>query len=501
MAEDMRLGELMALQRLALAINGALGDRALLAGRLGLQYGGDRDIYAAAGYPREIRFEDYMARYRRGDIAQTIVNAEPDATWTNPPELRDGADPATASRDTDFVRVWSDLATAGEDTGQLELEDSGIKERGLLYYLQKLDRLSGVGRFGALLMGISDGSASLTDPLVKMGASSPDDLLYCQIFTEGRISVETMDVDKQSPRYGLPLIYSLTTDGGTISGSGAATQTIRAHWTRVIHVAEGAGETDTVGTPRLESVWNRLVDLEKITAATGESAWRLMDSGNIISTKQDQRLPTDPDDLAELEDQIDEFVHGLRRWLLAEGLEAQRLEGQISDPSGLVSMNLDFIAATTRIPKRILLGSERGELSSNQDERNWAIHIQTRRVSHAIPAILRPTITRLIYAGVIPAPASGSFSVWWPSILQPSRAELADIAQKSADSLQKMGITVEPAAFVEAYLPDLEPSSVSYASPISPAPAPQPATNREEGTVEPSAVHSFRISDLWGVYP
>ena len=51
------------------------------------------------------------------------------------------------------------------------------------------------------------------------------------------------------------------------------------HWSRVIHIAENAGGTGVYGLPRLQSVYNRLEDLLKIMAGSGESAWRLLYKG------------------------------------------------------------------------------------------------------------------------------------------------------------------------------------------------------------------------------
>ena len=39
----------------------------------------------------------------------------------------------------------------------------------------------------------------------------------------------------------------------------------KVHWTRVIHIAESTLENPIYGIPRLRPVYNRLMDIEKVT--------------------------------------------------------------------------------------------------------------------------------------------------------------------------------------------------------------------------------------------
>ena len=73
----------------------------------------------------------------------------------------------------------------------------------------------------------------------------------------------------------MPLIYNLNAGGYGGTNSTTASQimkreTIQVHYTRVIHVAEGLLENDVLGTPRLEPIVNRLIDLEKIVGGGSE---------------------------------------------------------------------------------------------------------------------------------------------------------------------------------------------------------------------------------------
>ena len=82
--------------------------------------------------------------------------------------------------------------------------------------------------------------------------------------------------------------------------------------------------------------------------------------------------------------------------------------------NGAADLYLKLISATTRIPVRILTGSERGQLASSQDDENWADVISARQEQHVGPALLMPVINRLIWLGVLPEPTNTAVSIRWP---------------------------------------------------------------------------------------
>ncbi len=84
---------------------------------------------------------------------------------------------------------------------------------------------------------------------------------------------------------------------------------------------------------------------------------------------------------------------------------------------------IQLISATTGIPTRILLGSERGELASSQDERNWLSYIASRQTNFAGPVILRPFIDRLIEYGALP---KVEYEIHWPNLFKATNKEKAE---------------------------------------------------------------------------
>jgi uncharacterized protein len=443
--------------RKLLQVNSVLVERLGVMSRLGMSFDGKRDIYQAAGYKKRLVFEDFYGAYRRQDIARRVVRAPVDETWRKPPQVLDGLTPDEARDDTPFVQAWNRLAYG------TEIGEKPETNKGLLHYLNRIDRISGIGRYGVLYLGVRDGK-SPDQPLEKGAAKGPDSLLFAATYDEGSAQIASQIADRQNERYTLPEYYNLSV---ATSGDGG-TSSLRVHWTRCIHIAEDLENDDIFGMPRLEACWNRVYDLLKIMAGSGEAAWKLLDTGHILTTKEGGKLPTRPELLQDLEDQVEEFVHGLRRWLLAEGLEATGVEGTVEDPTGLVKINVALISAATSIPQRILIGSEQGELASSQDEQNWANQIATRQQNYAGPMILRPLINRLIWAGVLPRPSSGAFCQKWQPLVESKREENAKVGEMVGRTLRTLGIEVDPKEFVKVFVTELPATAVERKPPPPP---------------------------------
>ena len=83
-----RIGKSPSLQTNQISLEGSLLNRGMLASLLGFQYGGERDLYRALGYPSgEIKFADFYLRYTRQDIAKAVIDRPVRATWQGALEL------------------------------------------------------------------------------------------------------------------------------------------------------------------------------------------------------------------------------------------------------------------------------------------------------------------------------------------------------------------------------------------------------------------------------
>lgn len=395
-------------------------------GQYGQMYEGNRDVPKAAGYNLTRTFDDYNAKYTYQGVAQRVVNAPGDATWQDPPTLTDGKD-----TDTPFINTWNKLVNFGANTTE-EISD----QKSVWHYCRRIDHLSGIFRYGGLIVGVDDNAQSFKEPLRKDATKKIEDFLYLAPYDEANIEVETIGKDPTNRRFNLPEMYNLIPNADLTNASSESTlsstsESVKIHWTRVIHVAEGLKNNEIFGTPRLEPVYNLLDDLLKVTAATGESAWQMMTKGLIASTKEGFTLP---DDTTNIREAMESFMNEQMRVLELQGMEVTLTDGKIVDPSGVIKAIISLISATTGIPQRILLGSEAGHLASDQDEKAWAKKVMSRQINFA-EMILRSLISRLIYVGILPAPDSGSYIVHWPSQLILTDLEKADVLQKEMSAL------------------------------------------------------------------
>jgi len=388
-----------------LRILSELTSRANLMNKLGGQYGGNRDIYEALGYSKDLTIKDYASQFSRQDIAQAVIERPVTATWAGGIQLIEGDD----TEETELEKQWLVL-------------DNDIN---LTSKLKRLDTLVGLGRYGVLLLGFNDVKESTDFANMPTGVN---ELLYVKPLSESNAIVQTWETNTNDPRYGLPLLYNITLPGVGSSSS----ITLSVHHDRVLHVAEGILENEIYGVSRLKVVFNRLKDLEKIVGGSAEMFWRGARPG--YQGKVDPDYQATPAFEANLKDQIDEYENNLRRLLVNEGVDFKALESQVSDPTAHVQVQIQMISAVTGIPTRILTGSERGELASSEDKNTWLSLIDTRRTEFAEPCIIRMLVDRLIEYKVLPA-SKEKYVVKWEDLWAKSEKEQAEIGKIRADAL------------------------------------------------------------------
>lgn len=395
--------------------------RGMLARALGVSHGGARDLYGTFGYPVSVTTQDLLRMYLRNDIASRIIRAFPQATWRDIPVIRDEKGDSSQEKRTNGTPNPSFSPFV------LAVEDFFEKHR-VMQYLERADRLAGIGRYGVLLMGFRDG-APLNQPL----ADGKAELIYLAAYHEDNAKVSQWDKNPKSPRYGMPVMYQLNSSS-SVAGQSVAAGTVLVHYTRVLHLAEHLDENEVMGTPRLLPVYNRMLDLEKVVGSSAETFW--LNSRGGLALMADKDVQFDADVLKDMKEQAADWEHQLRRVIAMQGVNAQMLQHQIADPKPNVETLLQLIGGSVGIPVRILIGSERGELSSTQDENNWAARIDERQNQYASPGVLKPFIAKMIATGNLPEP-QGIWWVEWPDSASASPVTLAQVADTKAATLQK----------------------------------------------------------------
>lgn len=416
-----------------IALMSHLLERQQLAQRAGFQFGEERDIFQAAGYKEDPSFADYWSRYQRQDIAGRIVDMPAQTTWRNEPTV---VEPDTET--SEFVETWESLAT------RLRIH----------HRFERVDRMAGIGEFAVLLIGVA-GDVPEDQPLPDL--DSPEDVIFTSEFKQSDVQIKSFVEDRSDPRFGKPERYEIDFGGGVDGFSGVGADEV--HWTRVIHVAEDPLDDEVHGRPRLERVLNRLFDLQKIAAAVGEGTWQ--EAKPKLKATAEEGASLSDDDMEALDDDLLEFYHGLRNHWLAEGVDLEKLGGSVPSVEKNADLIMTLIAAASGIPKRILFGSERGELASTQDQQNWFGTISERQERFAEPVVLRPFIDRLIEVGALPAPSNG-YEVRWPELFEESEQSKAETDAERAGAAKALtpvgGNPMEQARITEEGRVELEPT-------------------------------------------
>jgi hypothetical protein len=408
-----------------------------------------KDIDKECGYPEMLTPAYLKSFYDREGICKRVVNIFPEEAWKQDPEVLETDDQNL----TPFEVAW------------LALE----KKFQLFSLLQRADKLSGIGTFGVILLGVDDGKQLIEPvdgvpldgsmPLWLQGQQDPNKkidlrrrtarnpslhLIYTRVFDESAVTINKFEIDIRSPRYGQPLLYNIN-----FIQYGVNTEVIQpvapmptsptpVHWTRVIHLADNRESSEVYGVPRPASVVNRLIDLRKVLAGSGEMFWKGGFPG--ISFEVNPELQSvgqmDPE---EMRKEFEAYQSGLQRYLALVGVQAKSLTVQLADPASHFKTHVQAICASIGCPYRVFIGTEEARLAGDQDTSAWNERIGNRQSKYCEPYVLNPLVTRLIYMGILPplADMNKGTTVTWEDLHTPSDEEKAKVAAQLADALNK----------------------------------------------------------------
>lgn len=413
-----------------LHVNTELINRAKLASILGLSFSGERDIYKALGYPKELGINEFYAQFKRQDMAKAIIERPIKATWQGNLGILESDD----DQQTPLEKAWDKL----------------VKEQKLKEKFIRLDRLVSLGRYGALMLGFND--VRVKDDALKPATGKNLKLMYVKPLSEQSCKISTFDTKPSSPRYGLPVTYEVSINSPEM-GTGAKI-TILVHHSRILHIVGDKLESEIYGIPVLESVYNRLLDLEKLVGGSAEMFWKGARPGHHAKVADNFTLGEQGE--KDLKDQIAEYEHDLRRILTVQGVDLNSLDSQVANPKDHVDVQVQMISAVTGIPKRVLTGSERGELASSQDREEWKELIQSRRLEYASP-IVEAFVNKMIEHGILPE-AKDEFTVQWEDLFAMSEQDKAEVGKTRASALREYtanpmaSVVIPETAFMQFFL-------------------------------------------------
>jgi len=382
-----------------------------------------KDINFECGYPAwgSITKEMYREMYDREGVGTRVVQILPAESWAMFPEITEDEN----TNETVFEGEFKDLN----------------KRFNIFQYLTRGDVLSGVGDYGILVIGINDGQ-SLDQPVEgvnewtgeKVG-NAKHELLYLRPFDESSVTIDKMNGDISSSRFGFPELYTVKIEKSTGQGQMTTTDTVKVHWTRVLHMADNRHSSEVFGVPRMQPVYNRLLDIRKVVAGSGEMFWKGGFPGYSFETLPDEDKTFTDDEVTELKSQIEDYAAGLQRYMTLGGMTVKSLAPQVADPTGHLQGLMQYIAVTLGIPLRIFMGSEQAKLASTQDKETWNKRINKRREDYISPFIIRPFIDRMMMFGILSE--AEEYFIMWPDLAAPSDVEKAEVAEKKTTALAK----------------------------------------------------------------
>jgi hypothetical protein len=246
------------------------------------------------------------------------------------------------------------------------------------------------------------------------GKATPDKaaparrLLFMRVFDETLVQVVQYEADMRNPRFGQPVMYRVTLNDPRMphTGVGLPLNTVRVHWSRIVHLADNLLSSEIFGLPRLQVIWNRLLDLRKLYGGSAEGYWR---SGCMtgISLETNPQLGGDVAvNKAALADEMENYFNGLQRYIALMGMTAKTLGPQVVDPTSQINVQVEAVCIALEMPIRVFKGSERGELASSQDDANWNGRVKHRQHTYLTPRVIVPLVDRLIQLGILPPPGS-----------------------------------------------------------------------------------------------
>lgn len=118
-----------------------------------------RDYDDECGYPKgsELTTTQYKLLYDREPIATRVVEVLPKECWGQQPDIYEVDDPGV---ETTFEKAWKDLGTNLRGGSYFD----GNEGNPIWEHLFRADKLSGIGTFGVVLLGIDDGKP-LSEPV------------------------------------------------------------------------------------------------------------------------------------------------------------------------------------------------------------------------------------------------------------------------------------------------------------------------------------------------
>lgn len=363
-----------------------------------------RDMYSILGYEKDLTVFKFWNLYDRSPVAKRVVDGYPDACWNSSLVVNEDGDNET---DTAFEKAFNSLSD----------------KHSLFSIFNSADKLARIGHYSIIVIGTA-GTGDLETPLEKL--NSVDDILYLQPYAEDDAEVIAIETDSEKVNCGLPTLYSIKQI--TLRGQ---VNIIKVHASRVLHIAEGLLKNKVIGTPALQAVYNRIIDMEKVQGGSSEIYW--YNARGVVNLNMKGQGDITEEEEKKIKEHTEKFWDGLDRTLRTQDVDVKPIQLNHSSPKDTDAILWNAVACGSGYPKRYLQGTEQGQLAGSQDENNWLRRIAERRDIFCERMVLRPFIAKLVQLGALPK--VDKYNIDWKPLSSLSETDASEVAVKKSKAL------------------------------------------------------------------
>jgi len=415
---------------LRLALNQALGGYRTEAARQRYRSQGGMDskrqnTWDSFGWNKNPVFEDFYRLWERGGLAHGAVCRVNSKCWENEPEIIQGDEDKKDKPRTAWEKSFAKFAKLNK----------------LWEVVREADMRRTVGHYSGLVLQIADGK-TWQSPVNARGVRR---LVKIIPAWEGQLYPTEYDTDETSPTYGEPKMY--TFDEGAVGSQTNRAQAaymgrkVQIHPDRVVILGDLLN-----GVPMLRAGYNDFSNLEKILGGSGESFLKNAARQLAIEFEKEVDLEdiahahnVDTKDLRKIYDGVTRGLNqGIDQTIVTQAAKVTPLVANVPDPEKHFEASLMSAAASIMIPVMVWIGSQTGERSSSEDQKDWAKTCQGRRV-RVLSSDLETLVRRLMQLKLI-EPVE-DFTVVWSDLSEATQKEklengklMSEINEKSAIS-------------------------------------------------------------------
>jgi len=358
-----------------------------IAASLGTQFKNNRDFYQVFGWESNISSSLLYSIYKAHGIAKAVNDTPVTTTWRYYPTVK-----GSSSFETSM----------GLLNKRIKLFDT----------LKKADRLSGVSFYSIIVLNIKNQSYKS-----KLRSFQMKNLTSVSVYADHEVQIIPYLDEKTKSRYGIKA-YKIGM--------------VEVHPSRVIHVAENS-DNGVQGQSRLAPIYNQLMDMWKISGSTAELYY--ISASLLLNAKAMDGFKVNKGDATELQDGLLEVVNKMKGFLITNGFEVENIAPDITSPKDSWDVMEKFISSTSAIPRRVLFGSEMGELASTQDQSTYYERIESRQTNHVTPNIINTFIDKCMVFSDL---EFSDYDVTWQKLSALSEKDVSEAVRFYATSLKSL---------------------------------------------------------------